>query len=623
MSNLIIGMAGHIDHGKTTLVQALTGIDTDSLPEEKKRGMTIDIGFTKLEFQDGSSVGLIDVPGHEKFIKNMTAGVSSIDFVILVIACDDGIMPQTIEHFEIIKLLGIKNGIVVLTKRDLVDDIQYEKVLKQCYKFFQGTFLQENIFTVSPNTKSSYEELKNLIWKKIKNIKNTKNFDFRMNIDRSFQVKGFGTVVTGTISSGKVAIGDTLALYPQNIEVKVKNIQNHGADVQTLDYGHRCALNLANIDKNEIQRGNILAKNDTIYSSDSADAVFYLLPEIKKLKNNSRVRVDIGTSELICRINFADRNFLVGGETAYGKITVEGNISGAHGDIGIIRNYSPITTIGRIKILNIPSKDFKKHDENYLNMLKDLDTEKLDILIENKIKYSNLITEKEIENFARTPSAEIIDTLKNSKTIYVLDKAYIHKDRLKEIYDKIVKTLNIFHAEHSLEPGVEKLELKNKLFYDYSSKEFNALIEFGIENEIIKINGDFISRKDFKIRLNKEEKTMKEIIFGIYKNERFNLKSYEEIYSNYKDNKLFNRMHNYMVKNNFIIHTKDNHFILKGYLKEAIKIIQEYFENNSSLTVAKTRELLNCNRDSAILILQTLDSLKITKQLNDIRILIK
>ena len=364
MKNILIGMAGHIDHGKTTLIKALTGKDMDSLPEEKKRGMTIDIAFTDLDL-DGTQVGLIDVPGHEKFIKNMSAGVSGINFVILVIACNDGIMPQTVEHFEIIKLLGIKSGIVVLTKRDLVSEERYHEVVTQCNSFFKGSFLENSICSVSPDKPESYTRLKRIIKEKIDRIDRKDQKRFRLNIDRVFSVKGFGTVVTGTIISGKVSVGDTLTLYPQLKNVRVKNIQNHGKDVEHLESGKRCAINLANIEKDEVKRGDVLAHPDSIYVSDKVDTLFYLLPENKKIKNNHRVRIDIGTDEVIGRIIFLDRNFIIGGDYAPAQLKLETPISGQIHDIGIVRDYSPVKTIGSIKVLNIPSEMKKRFDEDY------------------------------------------------------------------------------------------------------------------------------------------------------------------------------------------------------------------------------------------------------------------
>lgn len=349
MKNILIGLAGHIDHGKTTLIQNLTGVNTDSLPEEKKRGMTIDIGFTELNL-DGTSIGIIDVPGHEKFIKNMTAGITGINFVIMVIACNDGVMPQTIEHFEIVNLLGVKNGIIVLTKKDISTELQYHNTLTQCKQYFKNTFLENKIFVIDKNDLSTYGSLKSFIAREISYVFLNDSNNFRLNVDRVFSIKGFGTIVTGTIISGKVAVNDVLTLYPKNLQVRVKNIQHHNKDVNFLESGQRCALNISDVDKNDITRGDVLATTNSLYTSDKIDVLFTLLPHIKKIKTNHRIRINIGTDEIIGRIIFHDKNYICGGESALAHLILESSLTGTFHDIGIVRNFTPVYTLSLIHI---------------------------------------------------------------------------------------------------------------------------------------------------------------------------------------------------------------------------------------------------------------------------------
>ncbi|MGL6119172.1 MAG: selenocysteine-specific translation elongation factor, partial [Fusobacteriaceae bacterium] len=271
MRNIIIGTAGHIDHGKTTLIKNLTGIDTDTAPEEIKRGLTINLGFAYYTLPSGKKVGIIDVPGHEKFIKNMVAGISGIDFILLVIACDDGIMPQTIEHVNICDILGIDNGLIILTKRDLADEAQVEGIKKDITKTFENSFVAKlDIVEISANSPSSIENLKNILDQKLENIKfdsSEEQNNFRMSIDRVFSVKGFGTVVTGTAVSGMVKDGDEIILYPKKSVHRVKGIQNHGEKVSYLDAGNRCALNLSNLEVADTTRGDIISKDKNLILS--------------------------------------------------------------------------------------------------------------------------------------------------------------------------------------------------------------------------------------------------------------------------------------------------------------------------------------------------------------------
>ncbi|WP_410208359.1 selenocysteine-specific translation elongation factor [Fusobacterium sp.] len=621
MKNILIGMAGHIDHGKTTLIKALTGKNMDSLPEEKERGMTIDIAFTELDLGDVKT-GLIDVPGHEKFIKNMSAGVSGINFVILVIACNDGIMPQTIEHFEIIKLLGVKNGIIVLTKKDMVNEKRYQEVFLQCHEYFKDTFLENNIYSVTFGNNDTYSKLKDILREKIKNLVTEDKKRFRLNIDRSFSVKGFGTVVTGTIVSGAVSVNDLLTLYPQNKNVRVKSIQNHGKDVTFLESGQRCAINLANVEKNEIQRGCVLAYPDSLYVSDKIDCLFYLLPDIKRIKNNHRVRLDIGTQEVIGRIVFLDRNFTSGDSSSLVQLKLEKPVTGSLHDIGIVRDYSPVRTIGSIKILNIPGSVKKRYDDSYNSALASFNEDNTANLVLNILKFSILDID-ELSKKINENILSIIDNYISTKEIFITDKKLLHKEMLFKILNNIKIFLKNYHSENHLRPGVEKSEVKYKFFPEFSLKEFNALIELSEFKDFFKVDKDKISLKEFKIKLSKEEKAMKEVIFSIYKNGQFTPIAFKSASFSQENLPLFQEIHKYMSENSFIIHMGGDFYMLKGFLKESIKLIFKHFEKHATLDISQTREILNCNRDSAILILQKLDSLKITKQTDNVRVLIK
>ena len=305
MKHIIIGTAGHIDHGKTTLIKALTGRETDTLKEEKDRGISINLGFTYFDLPSGRRAGIIDVPGHEKFIKNMLAGISSIDVVLLVIAADEGIMPQTREHFEILQLLNVKKGIIVLTKADLVDAEWIEMIKGDMRDEFKGTFLENApIHAVSSKTKMGFEPLVEEVDKLTEEVdaKDTEGH-FRLPVDRVFSVSGFGTVVTGTIISGRIKVGDTVEVYPSKVVTKVRGIQIHDKPEEFGEAGQRCAINLANIKISEISRGDVVSKENIMEPSFSIDcALYYLKSAEKPLVNRQRVRLYHGTDEILCRV---------------------------------------------------------------------------------------------------------------------------------------------------------------------------------------------------------------------------------------------------------------------------------------------------------------------------------
>lgn len=619
MRDIVVGMAGHIDHGKTTVVKYLTGVDTDTLPEEKSRGMTINLGFTQIKFDDGSRVGLIDVPGHEKFIKNMSAGVSGVDYLLMVIACDDGIMPQTEEHFQILKLFGVKKGMILLTKRDLVDEKRYEEVKKQCREYFKGSFLENSpLLPLSITDIESYNTLKNLLKEELKKIDlEEKERYFRMDIDRVFSVKGFGCVVTGTVKSGKISVGDTLTIYPQNKMVKVKGLESHGEKKDSIGTGNRCAINLAGIESSEIKRGDIIGKS--LLTGDKIECKLTLLESSPKIKNNHRIRLNIGTDEIIGRVKIYEKNCILAGESAFVQIDLEGVLGGVLKERGIVRNYSPISTIGGIELLDFSKKEFNRKDTKQIELLKVLSQEDNEKKVEELIKI-----DRELENIFSLFGEEIsLENLIETKKVFLLDKKYIHRDILLEKISIIVDELEKFYSENRLVRGILKSQIKERYFKNYSLKDYNKFFDLDLVKEKIIVVDELVALKEFKIRLNKEEKNMKEEIFSYYKEQKFNLKPYSYYLEVTKDKNLFEQVHRYMVEEGFIQYLEEEYYILNGYLKESTKLITNFLEKNRKIQVKEAKEVLNNSRDSSILILRKLDTLKVTKNIDGVRVLIK
>ncbi len=619
MRDIVVGMAGHIDHGKTTVVKYLTGVDTDTLPEEKSRGMTINLGFTQIKFDDGSRVGLIDVPGHEKFIKNMSAGVSGVDYLLMVIACDDGIMPQTEEHFQILKLFGVKKGMILLTKRDLVDEKRYEEVKKQCREYFKGSFLENSpLLPLSIINIESYNTLKNLLKDELKKIDlEEKERYFRMDIDRVFSVKGFGCVVTGTVKSGKISVGDTLTIYPQNKMVKVKGLESHGEKKDSIGTGNRCAINLAGIESSEIKRGDIIGKSLLI--GDKIECKLTLLENSPKIKNNHRIRLNIGTDEIIGRVKIYEKNYILAGEIAFVQIDLEEILGGVLKERGIVRNYSPISTIGGIELLDFSKKEFNRKDTKRIELLKVLSQEDNEKKVEELIK-----SDRELENIFSLFGEEIsLENLIETKKVFLLDKKYIHRDTLLEKISIIVDELEKFYSENRLVRGILKSQIKERYFKNYSLKDYNKFFDLDLVKEKIIVVDELVALKEFKIRLNKEEKNMKEEIFSYYKEQKFNLKPYSYYLEVTKDKNLFEQVHRYMVEEGFIQYLEEEYYILNGYLKESTKLITNFLEKNRKIQVKEAKEVLNNSRDSSILILRKLDTLKVTKNIDGVRVLIK
>lgn len=624
MRNVIIGTAGHIDHGKTTVVKGLTGQDTDTLPEEKARGMTIDLGFTFFTLSNGRKVGIVDVPGHEKFIKNMAAGVTGIDIILFVIACDDGIKPQTLEHADIINILGVKRGIILLTKRDLADENKVLELKKNVRELFKNSYLENSpILEISEKDSKSFEKLKEVLEKEILKIEEDRaeNKDFRLDIDRVFSVKGFGTVVTGTSKNSRISVGDIVTVYPQMKEVKIKGIENHGNKLEILEAGNRCALNI-NIDSKEIKRGNIIAKKNSLIISNRVDCIFTLLKRSSNVKNNQRIRINIGTEELIGRVKIFLEDEIFSGDKKFVQIEFEKESAFSVGDVGIVRSFSPIATIGGIEIINIPKERAKRKDLKYLEKLEILSSKNKYKKIESIVLNSDdiFMTKENIELFLGEKISET--EIENSQNIEkIFDDIYINTDKLENLKNQSLEYLEQYHQKYPLAIGIKRSELKNRFFENYSIKVYNIILEYFRKKNIIEMHEEYVFKKDFKIKLNKEQKKMKDEIFSIYKKGGFTPQKIEDISNLFKDKDFFSAVHSYMVNNSFLVELKEGNFMLKGFFMESEKKLREYLEKNRKITLGEARELFGVSRKSILLILEKLDENGVTKRIDEYRIL--
>ncbi|WP_462425778.1 selenocysteine-specific translation elongation factor [Fusobacterium varium] len=624
MRNVIIGTAGHIDHGKTTVVKGLTGQDTDTLPEEKARGMTIDLGFTFFTLSNGRKVGIVDVPGHEKFIKNMAAGVTGIDIILFVIACDDGIKPQTLEHADIINILGVKRGIILLTKRDLADENKVLELKKNVRELFKNSYLENSpILEISEKDSKSFEKLKEVLENEILKIEEDRaeNKDFRLDIDRVFSVKGFGTVVTGTSKNSRISVGDIVTVYPQMKEAKIKGIENHGNKVEILEAGNRCALNI-NIDSKEIKRGNIIAKKNSLIISNRVDCIFTLLKRSSNVKNNQRIRINIGTEELIGRVKIFLEDEIFSGDKKFVQIEFEKESAFSVEDVGIVRSFSPIATIGGIEIINIPKERAKRKDLKYLERLEILSSKNKYKKIESIVLNSDdiFMTKENIELFLGEKISET--EMENSQNIEkIFDDIYINTDKLENLKNQILEYLEQYHQKYPLAIGIKRSELKNRFFENYSIKVYNIILEYFRKKNIIEMHEEYVFKKDFKIKLNKEQKKMKDEIFSIYKKGGFTPQKIEDISNLFKDKDFFSAVHSYMVNNSFLVELKEGNFMLKGFFMESEKKLREYLEKNRKITLAEARELFGVSRKSILLILEKLDENGVTKRIDEYRIL--
>jgi len=633
MPHTIIGTAGHIDHGKTALLKALTGVDADRLPEEQARGMTIDIGFVFL----GKDITIIDVPGHEKFIKNMLAGVSTIDFVILVIAADDGIMPQTKEHFEILQLLDVKKGIIALTKIDLIDKEWLELIKDEISKFVKGTFLEDaQIINVSSITGEGIPEFKEILLKTIKTAlaKSDKGI-FRLWIDRVFIVKGRGTVVTGTVLSGSLKTDSNLELLPQGKKIRARKIHLHNEDVEECHTGDRVGINIIGAEASEIKRGNVLALPGNFDSTYMVNAKLYLLKDTKNpLKNRTRVRFHIGTIEIIARVILLDRKILNPGEETMVQFRLEAMVAVDVGDRYIIRSYSPAYTIGGGTIIETHPKKLKYLPDEELKKLSKLDTADtkqilLHHLNNNPLKLKSIdklaseisVTESEMKNIVTALIEEGILTVATEKPTM----SVVMTDKLEDARDKLIDFLNNFHQKFPFRWGLKQSELKTKILKEIDNTVFDAILSPLITENKVKIKEENISLSKHTITFTPEQEKIKDKIEELFLISKYTTPSTEEIIEKFTDTSknditdIITGLTELGILTEIREGTEKPVIFHSNNIREAKKILIDILKKKGEIKLFEFREIINSTRKYTLPLLVYFDSIGITERDVDIR----
>ncbi len=469
--HVVVGTAGHIDHGKTSLVRALTGIDTDRLPEEKARGITIDLGFAFLEEPSGLTIEIVDVPGHERFGRNMLAGVGGIDLAMLVIAADEGVMPQTREHLAICSLLHITSGLVVLTKTDLVEREWLELVRDDVATLARGSFLEgAPMLAASAKTGEGLAELRAALRRLAEAVPERAVDQLaRLPIDRVFTVKGFGTVVTGTLAAGRLGVDDRVQVYPKGVEAKVRGLQTHGHPVTEARAGQRTAVNLQGVERAAIERGDVLAHAGTLVPSLLVDGTLELLPDAPRaVKSRTRVRFHAGTSEIMARVLLLDRAELPPGETAFARFRLEAPLVALPGDRFVVRSYSPVVTIGGGTLLDIDPPRFQRKAPALVAHLTLLRTGSPEAVLEEHVRHVGAAGVRLGALSGRVPFGPerlrtLLDALVAGGRVLVVDRDwFLHPESFRHLRALAVEALEAFHRAHPLKPGMSREELRGR-----------------------------------------------------------------------------------------------------------------------------------------------------------------
>ena len=469
--HVVVGTAGHIDHGKTSLVKALTGIDNDRLPEEKARGITIDLGFAFLEEPDGLTVEIVDVPGHERFVKNMLAGVGGIDLAMLVIAADEGVMPQTREHLAICSLLHIKTGLIALTKIDLVEPDWLELVKDDVRGAVRETFLEAApILPVSAKTGEGLAELRAAVRGLAAGVppRGTDQLP-RLPIDRVFTVKGFGTVVTGTLAAGALAVDERVEAYPRGLQAKIRGLQTHGRPVTAARAGQRTAINLQGLERAAIDRGDVVGLPGTLVSSLLVDGTLELLKDAPRaVKSRTRLRFHVGTSEIMARALLLDRGELEPGASGLVRFRLESPLIALPGDRFVVRSYSPIVTIGGGTLLDIDPPRFKRKTPALVAHLELLQTGSPEAILEEHVRHVGTAGIRLAALAGRVPFGPerlrgLLNTLQKERRVLAVDRDwFIHPDSAARLRALAVQALETFHRANPLKPGMSREELRGR-----------------------------------------------------------------------------------------------------------------------------------------------------------------
>lgn len=630
---MVLGTAGHVDHGKTALIKALTGIDTDRLKEEKERGISIELGFASLNLRDHQSLGVVDVPGHERFIKNMVSGAAGIDLVILVIAADEGVMPQTREHLQICSLLGIKKGLVAITKTDLVDEDWLDLVEDEVREFLKGSFLEgASIIPVSSLTGVGLPELIDALSSIAEDVREEPDSGiFRLSIDRVFTMKGFGTVVTGTLTSGNVKVGEEVEIHPHGILAKLRGIQIHNQAVSVAEAGQRTAINLQGVEKTTIQRGDVLARSGTLIPSKRLDVrVTYLPGHDRKLKNRSLARFHAGTSEVIARMILLDREEMSPGEEGDAQIILEQPAVAVAGDRFVLRSYSPITTIGGGVIIDPLPRKHKRYAEKVNRefgwLYEGSDAERIAAIIERAgiggIDVPHLTVRTGIHQEIIRKTLRVMNAEKRAVHMDFDEPRVVAFNIYQHFQKKILSEIRLYHEKFSLKEGILKEELRNTMGPFINSKLFNMAVrdlekggQLVVDREIVRMSGH-------RVNLKGELETLRSGISDLYIRAGLAPPSVREVMAMFPDQKKgTENVLAVMLKEGSLIKINEELY----FHREALHQLRESYKNlllkAGKATPASFKELTGLTRKFIIPLMEYFDMSKLTIRAGDHRIL--
>ena len=630
MKHIIIGTAGHIDHGKTSLVRALTGTDTDRLKEEKERGITIELGFAQLDLGE-IHAGVVDVPGHERFIKNMLAGAGGIDLVMLVVASDEGVMPQTREHLAICRLLGVKTGLIAMTKTDMVDAEWTELVRDDLAEFVKGTFLEKRpVVPVSAQTGAGLDDIRRVIAELAEEMNPKSDAGiFRLPIDRVFTMRGFGAVVTGTLFSGSVAVGDQVVVYPGGREVRVRGLQAHGETVERAGAGTRTAVNLQGVDREEVLRGDVLGHPGELKPTYMLDLKLEHLEDAPRpLKNRDRVRFHAGTSEIMGRLSIIGGDTIEPGGSGYAQIRLESPVALLPRDRFVIRSYSPMITIGGGEILDVMPQKHRRLRPASIALLESLagtdEIGRLKTLLGltggagadvRALMGCLTLTRKEL--------FRELEALAERGEVRIIDKETglaLTSESFRALQENIRKTLANYHRTNPLRPGAPREEVRGKAGGAREGVFGAALAELAAGG--VREEGATLRLASHEVQVGGELAKVKDKLAEAFRAARFQPPAMEEAFgaAGAKGNAGPEALQ-VLVDEGALIRLKDGMVYHQGALDEARSQLEAHLMEHEEISAAEFRDLLGITRKHAIPLLEYFDTARVTLRVGDKRVL--
>lgn len=633
MKQVILGTAGHIDHGKTSLIKSLTGIDTDRLKEEKLRGITIELGFAYIDLPNGERLGIVDVPGHERFVRHMVAGATGIDLVVLIIAADEGVMPQTREHMEICQLLRVKKGLVALTKIDLVDDPDWIEMVKEdVAEFLKGTFLENApIVPLSAVTGEGLDAFKKELTRLVEEVEpRSSDGPFRLPVDRVFSMRGFGTVVTGTSISGKVHLGDQVMVYPSGHKTKVRGIQVHNEELQEVLPGQRTAINLQSTERALIQRGNVVATPGSLVPSHMVDVHLEILKSTPRVvKNRAKIRFHTGTSEHLATLVLLDAEELKPGDQAFAQVRLDEPVAVLRTDRFVLRSYSPVLTIGGGSVLHPVPHKHKGHAkvEAAKNLRALLEADEPGVMLWHILDAGwGGLSEEELRirsNVSTKLFDKILAQFVSQKKAILFDKEnrrLIHPEVLKELKKMLIESLEDYHRRLPLKTGMAKEELAAQLPKPVDVKLYNFILRQLAEEDLIVQEMEWVRLTTHKVDLPPDEQVIRQKIEKDYRTAGLQPPFFKEVTAKLTGTP---RQHQdvleWMFSQGILVKVKEDLYFHAAALEELKQRLITFFKENEELSAPQFKEITQASRKYTIPLLEYFDSQKLTLRVGDVR----